>query len=485
MIRFRCPKCQQKFSVPEQYIGKALVCTGCETKVAIPDSSTIPERDTSQPPQLLPQKVDIVSANDAAIEIPAGEAKPVEPELKAKISLPDAGEMDSGHEAEAPPEVPVVKSASAGKIPVIQPIKPVSTLEKPVFEVKAPEINKDSKVAGPPAVKCFSLKQSTQHEGASAVHQNPVINQMPAIKKTVPLAGTLPASAPAFTPRKTPEQRAQEANGPLRQPPPLPPPPQTFGNCPKCNAGLLMQDAALCVECGHNLKLGINVRSVAKVRKTGKLGLALVVAGLAALLSGGVWVAIAAATGYEIGWFASIIGLITGGAVCLVVPNERSVRVGLIAMALAFCGWFLGKVFIAQYVYGHSNISSEIAKEIGKENVSDEDAVKYVIMDMQNNKSISQELSEAYRNEMFGVVPPQKLKEDLEFLKKKVSDRVRGMNQKERKKIAVKVISDFTGKVSFGFKILSVFGFMDGIWLLLALSAAYQLGSGTSFWSRH
>jgi hypothetical protein len=120
-------------------------------------------------------------------------------------------------------------------------------------------------------------------------------------------------------------------------------------DCPKCGAALQSASAVICTNCGHNLKLGINAKTAKKVKATGKLGLAIVIGASAALLSGGIWAGIAIYFKMEIGWVACLVGLITGAAVCK-VTEERSERIGAIAVALACVGLLTGKMLSAEYL---------------------------------------------------------------------------------------------------------------------------------------
>jgi hypothetical protein len=112
-----------------------------------------------------------------------------------------------------------------------------------------------------------------------------------------------------------------------------------------------MKEAVICTECGHNLRMGLNVNTVAKAKKAGKFGLSIGIAAAAAIVSGLIWAGIVIATGFQIGWVAWFIGLVTGAAICLVTP-ERSPRVGLIAAGLAICGLLIGKMVTAEYYIG-------------------------------------------------------------------------------------------------------------------------------------
>lgn len=143
-------------------------------------------------------------------------------------------------------------------------------------------------------------------------------------------------------------------------------PEKPAGTCPNCGAALKSADVVICIECGHNLKLGMNVNTVKKAKLAGKLGLAVFVGAAAALLSGIIWAAIAVWTKMEIGWIACLVGLITGIAVCLVTP-ERSARMGVLAVLLATVGMLTGKLLTAEYFIRDSARSlTEMAGNLSK-----------------------------------------------------------------------------------------------------------------------
>jgi len=72
----------------------------------------------------------------------------------------------------------------------------------------------------------------------------------------------------------------------VSEPPPSPTPESTdtintsdeaSSKCPQCGAPL-KPEAKICIECGHNLKLGMNVKTVAKAKKAGSFSLAIGIA---------------------------------------------------------------------------------------------------------------------------------------------------------------------------------------------------------------
>lgn len=95
-----------------------------------------------------------------------------------------------------------------------------------------------------------------------------------------PLAKKTPSlSMPTGIEKKGPE--AKKAS-PLRMPPPVKEEnleketektsAAPTGTCPNCGATLQSVNAVICIECGHNLKLGVNVKDNKGGKPSGKLG---------------------------------------------------------------------------------------------------------------------------------------------------------------------------------------------------------------------
>lgn len=376
---------------------------------------------------------------------------------------------------------PSIQPPTAAKPEEVQ-VKPPETAQ---MEKRVQEVFKPIKTAPAPAAP-----QPETVSAASEAVQAPTPQITPAgtsiaVKSEVTqvMKRPEPKEPPLPTPRSVPSQTqpqpaAAKTSAPAtgKTPPPLPQK-KTFGNCPKCNAGLLVKDAAICVECGHNLKLGLNVKSTAKIKKIGKVWVVLVIAGLAALAAGGLWAGVAALTQREFGWIAVFVGAITGGTICL-LTSERSVRMGLAALGLAFCGWFSGKLITSQVLFGSDE---KMAKVLKKEDISDIETSKSLVMEMVLDNKISEELSQAYEDEINRISPPERLKEELNKLKKEVDGKVKNMKPLERAELEVRLMRKTGGDflvtlISF----IAVFSLWDLLWVFLALSTAYQLGAGTN-----
>jgi hypothetical protein len=189
---------------------------------------------------------------------------------------------------------------------------------------------------------------------------SPTLKLPPSLAKNKEQKSTKPPSL--SLPKKMLEQETEEV------------PEEVYEKCPKCGATLQSANAVICIECEQNVKLGMNINSIKKAKVAGKLGLAIGTGAAAALLSGGIWAAIAVSIKMEIGWIACLVGLITGIAVCL-VTQERSQRMGALAVLLACVGMLTGKMLTAEYLIRDTFKSvasitkkfSEVNKKMGKQ----------------------------------------------------------------------------------------------------------------------
>ncbi len=467
MIRFRCPNCKQKFSVPESYIGKALVCTGCETKVAVPAFSTIAERSSSQPPSAPPRQVSIVSAEEEGVFAAAGDNAKSQQEPEVKLTPPDYNLSNEPEADELPgvkeeqPTVEAVAPNASEVIPVVKTVQPEPRQIQKKTELQRPT------VGGMPApVKRFSLKDHAPD------------SQSPASMDSAPniLRPAGPASASAVSqpvaPRLTPRNPAPVVSEqPLRQPPPLPAQPQTFGNCPKCNAGLRAKDAALCVSCGHNLRPGIQLKP-SHSENDSKVNLAFLGGAGAVLVMVAIWVPLAVALDWAISWFILFIGLVAGGAMCLLCPNERGSRIGLLSMGLTSFGWILGICLIAKFM------GNEVKPNYQKQ-ISLEDTALYIVEEMHLKKEISDQTLMNYRVYGSGFFkPPESIKKEFEEFKKKITDQAHNMPKKDRAELEAKIKTRAVQNEPYIWKLIKVVSILDLLWVGLALSVAYKIGYG-------
>lgn len=183
---------------------------------------------------------------------------------------------------------------------------------------------------------------------------------------TVPVPAETTASAPAAPPADdllgdlVAQERAATVTAPqpgaatVASAPPRP--------CPHCGV-VLAGGAVVCTSCGYNLQTGRQIKGArigpgvagvaaktAKVAGTFLLGCILSV--VAATIGAGVWYFIAMKTGYEIGYVAWGIGLITGFGMAL-GSRTSGVLPGAVAAIIAFASIVAAKMLIfVVLIYG-------------------------------------------------------------------------------------------------------------------------------------
>ena len=219
MIRFRCHSCNQKFSVPEKFIGNSLVCKVCGTMVPVPEKSTIAERtsapDGSAVPPSMPQNVTFVTGT--APVPPQSHATPVEKlqeTIPAAPFTPPAPPVPAASIAPEPPAAPSVSPVSSinktatGAL-TVKPVSPaasgVPSIKKPSLSVTsggAPSLKKTASAISPASTVAPSIKKPTPVATGCA----------PSIKRPIPGSSGAPAikphhqSSPPPQPAATPSQ---------------------------------------------------------------------------------------------------------------------------------------------------------------------------------------------------------------------------------------------------------------------------------------
>lgn len=249
------------------------------------------------------------------------------------------------------------------------------------------------------------------------------------------------------------------------------------GNCGKCGATVGPQ-AVICVQCGNNLKLGVNVKTIARAKATagfaGKTMYALIGGAVVACIAGGIWGGIVIATGYEIGWIAWGIGLIVGFAVAAMAQKQDAV-IGVSAAGLALLGLVVGKVIILQWVLSPANLWSEIGYDINDPNDFADLYMQQMVEDRQFDPVIQNQVDQVGEDEYFD--------EELEAkMYEATLQHTASMSQSEKddyaQELADELITEVFGDKSFGTMLKATFAPIDGLWFLLAVSSAFRIGNG-------
>lgn len=292
-----------------------------------------------------------------------------------------------------------------------------------------------------------------------------------------------PCGASLEVPSPTGSTENTRAMNPQENPPAPPPPPQPQQEaaqsipvasdnpqCPKCGANLATPDAVICIQCGHNLKLGVNAKTALKVKKAGSFGIAVLVGAIAAIISGAIWAAIAIFLNMEIGWIAILVGIITGAAVAM-VTDERSPRVAFTAAGLAVLGLLIGKVGFIEYSLRSYN---------GVQSLDDVVISGMMVMEMNEKGEIDKEVVEWWNDSQEGDAPPANIKDKVMNAEKKIQARFAGLTKDDKKRLQKKAFDKISSSLSLVDKVKATLSFWDVLWFLLAVSTAWGIGNGTS-----
>lgn len=244
-------------------------------------------------------------------------------------------------------------------------------------------------------------------------------------------------------------------------------------NCPKCGS-VLKPGAILCIECGHNLKLGMNAKTVATAKKAGSFGIAVAIAAGTAVISALIWAGIAIAINMEIGYVAWGIGLAVGGSV-IVMTDERSARLGTVAVMLAIGAIFLGKILYVSY---------GLDKAIKKEIKNDPEALADILFfDMVRKNEFDAKYLEwlkengENKQEALGNAPKdmQKL---IQTEDDKFEARLKSLKPEEKERLYQAGAEQWLASISYSDRLKSTCSFWDILWILLAISSAWKMASG-------
>ena len=210
MIRFRCHSCNQKFSVPEKFIGNSLVCKVCGAMVPVPEKSTIAERssapDGNAVPPSMPQNVTFVTGS---APVPPQSQTPPEEKLQETVPAapftPPSPPVPTASITPEPPAPSISKTASG--IPEIKPVSPAApgtpSIKKPTLSgmpADAPSLKKTAPPVSPASTGAPSIKKpgTAASDGA------------PSIKRPVPGSSGAPTIKPHSQPAPPPQAAAPQ-----------------------------------------------------------------------------------------------------------------------------------------------------------------------------------------------------------------------------------------------------------------------------------
>ena len=278
---------------------------------------------------------------------------------------------------------------------------------------------------------------------------------------TVPADLFAPDEIPASKPAVTPAQDEFSSSKPVS------------GTCPKCGSEL-KPGAILCIECGHNLKLGMNAKTVATAKKAGSFGIAVAIAAGTAVVSALIWAGIAIAINMEIGYVAWGIGLAVGGSV-IVMTDERSARLGTVAVLLAIGSIFLGKMLYVSY---------GLDKAIKKEIKNDPEALADILFfDMVRKQEFDtkyldwMEKNGENKQEAFDKAPKE-IQKLIQSEDDKFERRLKSLKPDEKERLYQVGAEQWLAGISYSDRLKATCSFWDILWVLLAISSAWKMASG-------
>lgn len=195
-------------------------------------------------------------------------------------------------------------------------------------------------------------------------------------------------------------------------------------------------------------------------------GRAIVAGLLAALLGAGIWTAVVAMTGFEVGWVAWGLGALVGFAMSRFTA-QRSAQLGVYAAVLAVLGLAIGKVATVRVML----------PSLGRDIVMENEAIlaQAFAVDMRANERFSAQLSlDLARFGADDSLPPPILTRMMD----EVQARMATAPPAERERVAAMFTSSVMGDVSLAEQFTATLSFFDLLWFGLAIATAFKFMRG-------
>jgi len=210
-----------------------------------------------------------------------------------------------------------------------------------------------------------------------------------------------------------------------------------------------------------------------------------------ALVGAIIWLVIAKATGFEIGFIAWGVGGLAGVGMT-VFTDRRSAGLGVLAAVFAICGIFMGKMFVAKWV-----VLPMLAEEARQFEVTDEHIADMVedpnmmfcvaCLVVADDGGFEEELAwKAVAVRMSDEVPPEAV-EQTESIRQEASELLDSWSEGEKRgaaraqagRLMAKIMGILSeSKLGLAIAFIATFSLMDILWFLMALASAYKIGSG-------
>jgi len=199
----------------------------------------------------------------------------------------------------------------------------------------------------------------------------------------------------------------------------------------------------------------------------GGIALALLGGLAGALVGGAVWAGVVVGTGYEVGWVAWGVGVLTGlGTVA--VGREQSDSVGILAAVLALGGLLFAKTLMM--CGDHSAVTDEIAKDPLM-------SMSAVANDMMTDGRTDPQLV----LRLNAAPPDQRLPDDLQAEYDAALDaHLARMTEEDRQQANAALASVVLDKMGRSERFFAQLSGWDALWFLLAVVSAYKVGTGGS-----
>jgi DNA-directed RNA polymerase subunit RPC12/RpoP len=291
-IKFRCPGCNRKLAADFEDAGAVTECPDCGTEIMVPAPEPEAPAEVAKPVETLMERVETLTRSLRA------QKEKQKQEALANASNESEEQDDVSEQPEEPLQdkssvtvqtvAPLSTNASTIKAPLSSPLPTIEkkTIQAPLLNnptlnngngrsvnthtsvlgnrLKLPEKKKASgfvppaaKTPGPairpranaPAIKAPAIKKREPEPQAAPA---PNIQGKPA--NSAPFGVIQPVKPGPAAPPPHPSSPPQPSSA--APAPPAMPTPQSggFGNCPKCNATIAMENAVICIECGTKLK---------------------------------------------------------------------------------------------------------------------------------------------------------------------------------------------------------------------------------------
>lgn len=266
--------------------------------------------------------------------------------------------------------------------------------------------------------------------------------------------------------------------------------------CPGCGAAAA-PGAVVCLGCGYNHKTGKagKTKVTAAPKASGAVtGLAGAAGGYAAagtmflvgsVLGGGVaaaagavlWAAVAIGTGYEVSWIAVGVGALCGFGTALGSRGQTGMMTGGIAVIFAILGICVGKFAAISYIIDDELAGSSLIEEVA--GVSPEDFVLQIRIDeVVQERLDGSTLTEPERREYIRLIAEGEYPDDYPAeLVTTVQDEWAARTDSDRSAL-IREQEDLLREAVQAGGFIASFGILDILFFLIAIAAAFKLGSG-------